>query len=274
MTLYHDTLERLGKDICAGRYRPGQVIPAEPLLCAQLGVSRIVLREAIKGLASKGLLEARRRTGTVVLEQNRWSLLDPEVMIWRADANGVDLALGSDIMELRRIIEPAAARLAAERARPEELAALRAAYEAMAAAAVDGQGDYVAADIAFHSTIIRACSNPFVTQLQSVMSTVLRICFERVAAVPGGRIHSLPLHRRVCEAIEQRRPSEAGDAIIALLDDAESDMRRLLNADPGAFLTPAQKASAAEIQKRADQELDRKKSDKALEERHDRSVLI
>jgi DNA-binding FadR family transcriptional regulator len=274
MTLYHDTLERLGKDICAGRYRPGQVIPAEPLLCAQLGVSRIVLREAIKGLASKGLLEARRRTGTVVLEQSRWSLLDPEVMIWRADAKGVDLALGSDIMELRRIIEPAAARLAAERARPEELAALRAAYEAMAAAAVDGEGDYVTADIAFHSTIIRACSNPFVTQLQSVMSTVLRICFERVAAVPGGRIHSLPLHRRVCEAIEQRRPSEAGDAIIALLDDAERDMRRLLNADPGAFLTPAQRASAAEIQKRADQELDRKKSDEALEERHDRRVLI
>ncbi|WP_018390717.1 FadR/GntR family transcriptional regulator [Ancylobacter sp. FA202] len=272
MTLYHDTLDRLGKDICAGRYRPGQVIPAEPVLCAQLGVSRIVLREAIKGLVSKGMLEARRRTGTVVLEQSRWSLLDQEVMIWRADANGVDLALGSDIMELRRIIEPAAARLAAERASAEELKTLRAAYEAMAAA-VDGQGDYVAADLEFHSTIIRACANPFVTQLQSVMSTVLRICFERVAAVPGGRAHSLPMHRRVCEAIEQRRPSEAGDAIIELLDDAERDMRKLLRADPEAFRTPAQTASVAQIQQRADRELDQKNNEEMLEERHDRIAL-
>ena len=272
MTLYHDTLDRLGKDICAGRYRPGQVIPAEPVLSAQLGVSRIVLREAIKGLASKGMVEARRRTGTVVLEQNRWSLLDPAVMIWRADANGVDLALGSDIMELRRIIEPAAARLAAQRAQPAELKALRAAYEAMAAA-VDGKGDYVAADLEFHSTIIRACANPFVTQLQSVMSTVLRICFERVAAVPGGRAHSLPMHRRVCEAIENRRPSEAGDAIIELLDDAERDMRHLLSVNPDAFRTPAQTASVAEVQQRADHELDLEKSQKALEERHDRTVL-
>ncbi|WGD31350.1 FadR/GntR family transcriptional regulator [Ancylobacter sp. WKF20] len=272
MTLYHDTLDRLGKDICAGRYRPGQVIPAEPVLCAQLGVSRIVLREAIKGLASKGMVEARRRTGTVVLEQSRWSLLDPEVMIWRADANGVDLALGSDIMELRRIIEPAAARLAAQRAKPAELKALREAYEAMAEA-VDGKGDYVAADLKFHSTIIRACANPFVTQLQSVMATVLRICFERVAAVPGGRAHSLPLHRRVCEAIENRRPSEAGDAIIELLDDAERDMRHLLSLNPNAFRTPAQTASVAEVQLRADQELDPDKSQKALEERHERAVL-
>lgn len=273
MTLYHDTLARLGREICAGRYAPGQVIPAEPVLCAQLGVSRIVLREAIKGLASKGMVEARRRTGTVVLEQHRWSLLDPEVMIWRADANGVDLALGTDIMELRRIIEPAAARLAAGRAKPEELADLRDAYERMAAAALDGEGDYVSADLEFHSTIIRACANPFVTQLQSVMSTVLRICFERVAAVPGGRVKSLPLHRRVCEAIEQGRPSEAGDAIVELLDDAERDMRRLLRADPDSFRTPAQLASVAEMNQRATTELEPHKNDAAVEERHDQSLV-
>ncbi|MFK8251927.1 FadR/GntR family transcriptional regulator [Ancylobacter terrae] len=223
----HDTLVRLGKDICAGVYLPGQVIPAEPVLCAQLGVSRIVLREAIKGLAAKGMVEARRRTGTVVLEHSRWSLLDPDVMIWRADANGIDLSLGTDIMELRRIIEPAAARLAAERASAAERAALSAAYDAMAAA-VEGRGDYVTADLAFHSTIIQACANPFVSQLQSVMATVLRICFERVAAMPGGRRRSLPLHRNVCEAIVQNRPVDAETAVIELLNDAERDMRHVL----------------------------------------------
>lgn len=269
MTLYHDTLARLGKDICAGIYPPGQVIPAEPVLCVQLGVSRIVLREAIKGLASKGMVEVRRRTGTVVLEQSRWSLLDPEVMIWRADVTGVDLTLGTDIMELRRIVEPAAARLAAERANAEEVAAIRAAYEVMAAA-VAGEGDYATADVAFHKSIIRACANPFVTQLQSVMSTVLHICFERVAALPGGRVRSLPLHRHVCEAIEQRRPSDAEKAVIALLDDAQRDLRAVLRVDNRTLATPnlpdaTDKPSSAQ---RAIQELGQETQKSHEEKRH------
>ncbi|MBS7544949.1 FadR/GntR family transcriptional regulator [Ancylobacter oerskovii] len=269
MTLYHDTLARLGKDICAGVYRPGQVIPAEPVLGEQLGVSRIVLREAIKGLASKGMVEVRRRTGTVVLEQGRWSLLDPEVMIWRADVTGVDLTLGTDIMELRRIVEPAAARLAAERASAEEVAAIRAAYEVMAAA-VAGEGDYATADVAFHHSIIRACANPFVTQLQSVMSTVLHICFERVAALPGGRVRSLPLHRHVCEAIEQRRPSDAERAVIVLLDDAQRDLRAVLRDGSQKFPSPKlpDATDAFASAQRAAQELGQETQKDHVEKRH------
>lgn len=243
MTLYDDTLARLGKDICAGVYRPGQVVPPEPVLCVQLGVSRIVLREAIKALASKGMVEVRRRTGTVVLEQSRWSLLDPAVMIWRADVTGVDLSLAIDIMELRRIVEPAAARLAAERATAEEVVALRAAYEAMADA-VEGKCDYASADLSFHDVIIKACANPLVTQLQSVMSAVLRICFERVSALPGGRERSLPLHRKVCEAIERHLPVQAELAVIELLDDAESDLRQILS-NGGRMSVPPDPPDAA-----------------------------
>ncbi|MCB4768116.1 FadR family transcriptional regulator [Ancylobacter sp. Lp-2] len=271
MTLYRSTLARLGKDICAGIYPPGQVIPAEPVLCARLGVSRIVVREAIKGLASKGMVEARRRTGTVVLDQSRWSLLDPEVMIWRAEATGIDRALANDIMELRRIVEPAAARLAAERASAVELAALRAAFDAMAGA-VASQPDYVAADLAFHDVIIRACANPFVSQLQSVMSTVLRIGFERVAATPGGPERSLPLHRTVCEAIEQRRGLEAEAAILALLDLAENDLRQILDAEGSMSAEPpaaARKRAAPSSRRQAGTNNDKNKSRK---ETHDDAV--
>lgn len=227
MTLYHQVLTRLGKEICSRRYAPGQVIPAEPILCQQLGVSRIVIREAIKGLVSKGMLETRRKTGTVVLDPARWSLFDSAIVNWRAEATGIDLALANDIMELRRIVEPAAARLAAERASAAERKALRGAYDAMARA-VAGDGDYVSADLAFHEIIIRACANPFVIQLQEVISTVLRIGFERVAETPGGPARSLPLHRKVCEAIERSEDLKAERAILALIDQAESDLRARL----------------------------------------------
>ena len=208
MTLYRQVLAQLGKEICSGQYAPGQVIPAEPILCERLGVSRIVVREAVKGLVSKGMVETRRRTGTVVLDTARWSLFDPEIVTWRAEATGIDLALANELMELRRIVEPAAARLAAERASEAERNALRVAYDAMARA-VAGDGDYVVADLAFHNIIIRACANPFVRQLQEVLSTVLRIGFERVAETPGGPARSLPMHRRVCEAIERRQGLKA-----------------------------------------------------------------
>ncbi len=227
MTLYQQVLTQLGKEICAGPLRAGQVIPAEPILCEQLGVSRIVVREAIKGLVSKGMVETRRRTGTVVLDTARWSLFDPEIVTWRAEATGIDLALANDLMELRRIVEPAAARLAAERATEAERGALRVAYDAMARA-VAGDGDYVAADLAFHDIIIRACANPFVRQLQEVLSTVLRIGFERVAETPGGPARSLPLHRKVCEAIEKNQGLKAERAVVALIDQAETDLRERL----------------------------------------------
>jgi GntR family transcriptional regulator, galactonate operon transcriptional repressor len=230
MTLYQDVVTRLGIEICAGRYPPGRVIPPEPVLGANLGVSRIVVREAVKALVSKGMLETRRRTGTVVLDPSRWSLLDPEIVTWRAAATGIDLALANDIMELRRIVEPAAARLAAERARAADRQALRAAYEAMVRA-VAGEGNYPEADLAFHQIIIKACANPFVSQLQSVMVTVLRIGFERVSETPGGPARSLPMHRKLCEAIEEGDALKAERAVLKLIEGAETDLRRLLRAE-------------------------------------------
>ncbi len=274
MTLYLDILTRLGMDICAGRYAPGQVIPAEPALCAQLGVSRIVVREAIKGLVSKGMVEARRRTGTVVLDPSRWSLLDPQIMTWRAEATGIDLPLANDILELRRIVEPAAARLAAERASEAERRALRAAFNAMVDA-VAGNGNYVAADLAFHDIIIRACANPFVTQLQGVISTVLRIGFERIAETPGGPERSLPLHRKVCEAIEQHKGLKAERAVLALIDQAEHDLRELLrvqrrlNVVPQPITLPTADRERHANVRRSDAQSDVKTTSLSRERPHD-----
>src|ERR1043165_7216418 len=103
-TFQEQELHQLGRDICVGRYRPGQVLPSEPELCERFAFSRIVIREAIKSLVAKGLVEVRRRVGTLVLEQTRWNLFDPDVIAWRAESIAVDPTMSRDLAELRRVV--------------------------------------------------------------------------------------------------------------------------------------------------------------------------
>lgn len=130
-------------------------------------------------------------------------------------------------MEMRRIIEPAAVRLAALRASDEDRRNLRSAYMAMARA-VAGKGDYVKADLAFHTIILSACGNQFVRQMQDAMAALLRVSFDVITTKPGGPAHSLPLHEAVCEAIERGDPDGAERAVLILIDGAEEDLRELV----------------------------------------------
>jgi GntR family galactonate operon transcriptional repressor len=107
-TFQEQVLEQLGRDICCGRYPPGVVLPSESELCERFGFSRIVIREAIKALVAKEMLEVNRRIGTLVLAPTRWILFDPDVIAWRAGSADFDVAMARDMMELRRIVEPAA----------------------------------------------------------------------------------------------------------------------------------------------------------------------
>lgn len=226
-TFQEQVLDKLGRDICSGRYQPGQVLPSETELCEQFGFSRIVIREAIKSLVAKGMLEVGRRVGTLVLEPTRWNLFDPHIIVWRAESSALDPTMSRDLMELRRIVEPAAVRLAALRASDEDRRRLRAAYMAMARA-VAGKGDYVQADLAFHATILSACDNQYVRQMQEAMSAILRVSFEIISEKPGGPAHSLPMHEAVCVAIEQGDPVAAERAAIVLIEQAEADLQDLL----------------------------------------------
>ena len=94
-TFQEEVLRKLGNDICSGKIRPGELLPPEQELCERFGFSRIVIREAIKSLAAKGLLEVTRRVGTLVLEPARWNLFDPDIIDWRAGAAVTGRALGA-----------------------------------------------------------------------------------------------------------------------------------------------------------------------------------
>jgi DNA-binding FadR family transcriptional regulator len=228
-TFQEQVLRQLGRDICAGRYRPGQVLPSEPELCERFAFSRIVIREAIKSLAAKGLLEVRRRVGTLVLEQTRWNLFDPDVIAWRAESIAVDPTMSRDLAELRRVVEPAAVRLAALRASDDARKALRAAYMAMERA-VAGKGNYVKADLAFHTIILSACGNQYLRQMQEAMSAILQASFKIISEKPGGPAFSLPMHEAVCEAIERGDADAAERAALVLIEQAETDLSDRLQA--------------------------------------------
>ncbi|MFM0036949.1 FadR/GntR family transcriptional regulator [Paraburkholderia strydomiana] len=221
-TLHRQVLNQLGEQICSGKFMPGDILPAEPVLAEQMQVSRITIRETMKSLSAKGMLQVRRRYGTIVLPRAQWQLFDPDVITWRARAGAIEPGLIEDLMELRLIIEPNAARLAAKRATPEDRIAVRRSFKAMERA-VAGQGEYVPADLAFHGAILAACHNQFVQQMQNALSAILRTSFELSSEIEGGPARSLPMHEALCVAIEQGDPQAAEQAVLTLIKRAEQD---------------------------------------------------
>src|SRR5215208_2517294 len=140
--VHGNTVDHLGEAIVSGRYAPGASIPPEPKLCEELGVSRTVIRESVKSLVAKGLLSTGPKVGTRVLPEDQWNWFDPDVILWKSKA-GLTREFLRDLQDLRRVLEPAAVRMAAERATAQDLADIESAYEGMRAAVEEG-GDYVA----------------------------------------------------------------------------------------------------------------------------------
>src|SRR5829696_6445731 len=114
-----ETVYEIGRRIVSGELQPGDLLP-EGELIAELDISRTVLREAIKVLGAKGLVEAKPRVGTKVSARNHWRLMDPDILAWQSEA-GLDEPFLRNLAEVRYVIEPAAARLAAQRATEEEI---------------------------------------------------------------------------------------------------------------------------------------------------------
>src|SRR5437667_9243664 len=161
--LHGAVVHKIGVQIVSGGLMPGEPVPTEEELTGELAVSRTVLREVVKVLAAKGLVEARPKTGTRVRERNDWNLLDPDVLAWRLET-APDPLFFRDVIEVRRIIEPEAARLAAERATEEQIRELEETFREMEAASDDPDA-YLAPDLRFHALILAACRNELLEQV-------------------------------------------------------------------------------------------------------------
>ncbi|MDP9989672.1 DNA-binding FadR family transcriptional regulator [Variovorax boronicumulans] len=220
------TLELLGEAIVAGRYSIGASIPSEPVLGEELGVSRTVVREAIKSLAAKGLIVTGPKVGTRVLPQDKWNWFDPDVITWQSRA-GLTPEFLRDLQDLRRVVEPAAVRLAAERAEEKDIEEIERAYAGMKEAIENG-GDYVTFDLRFHNGLLAAARNRMLAQMSKALNALLRTSFEISTAKPDGPALSLPMHRAVIDAVILRNPDKAERAVIRLIDGARQDIEDVL----------------------------------------------
>lgn len=208
--LHSQVVREIGSRIVCGFFKPLDVLPDEGSLGNQLGVSRTVIREAIKVLSAKGLVETRTRRGTLILSDSFWNRLDPEVLSWIEEA-GQDAQFLQQLTEMRRIVEPAAASLAAERANEAEIAALAAAYAAMQANLNDEQA-YADADTNFHCVILEASGNAFLKPVTHAIRAALRSSL-KVTNPTAHSDQSLPLHLEILNAIRSRDPEAAASAM-------------------------------------------------------------
>ncbi len=225
-TAHGRTLDSLGEAIVAGRYPPGSAVPPEPALCAEFGVSRTVVREAIKSLVAKGLLSTGPKVGTRVLPAEQWNSFDAEVVAWHA-RTGLTRDFLRDLQELRSLVEPAAARLAAERATAPDRAALTAAFAGMQEAIAHG-GDYVLHHLAFHQVLLRASGNRLLMQMGQALSALLRTSFELSSLRADAPALALPRHQAVLDAVLAKSALKAERAAVKLIESAQVDIDHVL----------------------------------------------
>ena len=223
--LHRDVVDALGFRIVDGEFAPGTSLPNELLLSTELSVSRTVVREAIKVLASKGLVESRPKTGTRVLTRDRWDVLDGDVLNWRLDV-GVDVQFFRDLAEVRSLVEPRAAALAAMRRTPDELRSLDELLRGMRASG-DDLAAYVEADLGLHLAILGAARNELLNRLSGVVAAALE-AGRLLTPVPVRRAEVLPLHEEVVSAIRAGEAVAARAGMERLVRTAAETVERLL----------------------------------------------
>jgi DNA-binding FadR family transcriptional regulator len=216
--LTYGIANELGAAIVTGVYSADNPIPIEAQLCRQYGASRPILREAVKMLTAKGLLGARPRRGTWVQPEERWNLLDPDVLGWLLERK-YSPALLIEFTEIRLAVEPAAAELASRVAGPEEKAAIRSALERMQAAD-RGDDDPLDSDIAFHVAVLKASRNRFYAQLTGFTTTALRFSIQTTNRYKGVQLASIADHRKVADAIIAGKAKAAGESMRKLIQEA------------------------------------------------------
>lgn len=207
-------VQDLGLRILDGTYAPGAILPTEPELMTELDVSRTVVREAIKILAGKGLVESRTRAGTQVLPREEWNLLDPTILRLYCQVAEYG-TFAHCFQQIRVIIEPEAAALAAKHRSRAGLAAIDAAYGSMEAA--NDAKSWTTADLRFHESILDAGGNPFMRPLGALISAALGTLISHSFEISPDPFKSLPAHRKVLDAIRARDERQARESMKALL---------------------------------------------------------
>jgi DNA-binding FadR family transcriptional regulator len=217
-SVHSSIANEIGLRIVRGDYPPGTILPNEMEWAQTFGVSRSVVREAIKTLMAKNLIGSRQKVGSWVEPKEHWNLLDRDVLSWYAASPNSHGFLRS-VQEFRRIIEPEAAALAAERRTEEEMAAITLACTEMGTAPT--LASRTAADTRFHAAILRAARNELLMPLGTLIDSALNYLFTFVTREANDLRYAQDLHEAIEKAIRQQRPQAARKAVQRLLDNTD-----------------------------------------------------
>jgi GntR family transcriptional repressor for pyruvate dehydrogenase complex len=222
--LYEQIVQQIEESITNGALKEGDQLPAERELAQQFGVSRTAVREAVKALREKGLVEAYPGRGTFITSGTAHSIrqtLDRMIKVGQPEGT-VNLA------EVREILEPDIAALAATRADEEDIAAMREAIAVMDSMRQDADA-FIEADLDFHLALAEAASNPLILSLIDSIVGLLREQRKRIFYVDGGPERGQYHHKRILEAVEHRDSQGAREAMRAHLRQVRADSRNSLN---------------------------------------------
>ncbi|EHS51654.1 GntR domain protein [Rhizobium sp. PDO1-076] len=207
-------INEIGAGVISGRYAIGSVLPNDAELMVDFEVSRTVLREALKTLEAKGLLEARPKVGTKVSQRNRWNLYDPQVLAWHLEAPADEEFL-TGMQEVRRALEPLAAGQAAKRRSADQIRLMLYWIRQMETSLSSAQ-NFVLADFELHRIIADAAHNPFLRALYGVIELSHAFAYQRLVRQPDEEalLPFLDKHRALVTRIEYGDEAGARDAML------------------------------------------------------------
>jgi len=220
--LHDQVTQEIGQRIISGTIKPGEYLPKEELLAQTLSVSHSALREGLKVLGSKGLIETKQKTGSGGREPRFWKQLDSDILAWRCALMPTQDFVDK-LVEMREVIEPAAAASAAQRRSPAQLARIKAAYQAMADA--PDQDAWAKADLSFHESVLEATNNELLGSLFSVIDAALGTFFLLSAQTAKDFKYSLPRHFDVYDAIRLKQPEAARAAMLDMIADSRANLK-------------------------------------------------
>lgn len=222
--LYEQIVAQIEGRILSGELRPGDKLPAERELAEQFGVSRTAIREAMKALTQSGLVEIQPGRGTFVTDSTSMVVRHSIDMLVRV---GNDTGV-KDLVEVREILEPEIAALAAVRARSEDIEAMEKAVKAMDQA-MDDPETYIEADLDFHLALAQGSSNALIPILIDSLVDLLREHRKRAASVKGGLERGQPFHKIILEAIKSKDANAARDSMRAHLEQVRKEIKTSLS---------------------------------------------
>lgn len=215
-------INEIGAGVINGRFPVGSTLPNDAALMAEFDVSRTVLREALKTLEAKGLLEARPKVGTKIAKRTRWNLYDAQVLAWHF-GQPLERDFLSGLKDMRRIVEPHAAARAAEKRTADHVRLLQYWVRQMEISLSETQ-NFALADFELHRIIADASQNPFMRSFIGVVELSHAFAYRPLMDEPDEdrMITIIGAHRSLISAIERGEPDAASAAMLEsiLLDEA------------------------------------------------------